>query len=281
MRPLDEALDCAYRKWAVVPLHWPEAPGRCSCRRSDCGSIGKHPLTRNGLKDASCDFAQVERWWRQWPQANVAACTGKASGIMVLDIDGPAGKTSLAELVARNTPLPTTWTVTTGRGLHYYFRWVDGSRNRANVAPGVDVRSCGGYVVGAGSVHDSGAVYESTVRVMPVDAPEWLRALIVGTPRAPRELTRRQWDESRPLPPLAACMMRPATEGQRNWNLYRFACWLVDRTDSNHLGQLLREANQIRCSPPLPDSEVEGVRRSAERHRQHHLNGSSTRARER
>jgi hypothetical protein len=50
---------------------------------------GKHPLTRHGLHDATADPGVIRRWWTRWPQANVGIRTGAASGLLVIDIDGP------------------------------------------------------------------------------------------------------------------------------------------------------------------------------------------------
>jgi putative DNA primase/helicase len=257
-----EALDCAYRRWPVVPLHWPIGVGRCSCGR-ECGSVGKHPMTRNGVRDASTDFATVAAWFARWPDANYAVCAGRAAGLTVLDVDGPEGEASLEALVRAHGALPETAEVSTGRGMHVYLRWVEGSTNRARVRPGLDVRTDGGYVVGPGSVHGSGAVYEWARRKRVAEAPAWLRALLSPKPREPRpaEMQRSHARE------LSASMMYPAPEGQRNWGLYRFACWLVHRATPGQTAQLLTQANDLRCSPPLSAAEVAIILGSAERHR--------------
>lgn len=264
MTPLEEANDCAYRGWPVVPLHWPEAPGKCSCRRPDCSSIGKHPLTRNGLKDASTNFGRIAEWWARWPEANYAICTGRTAGLTVLDVDGPEGEASLAELEITHGLLPATSTVATGRGRHIYWQWIDGSTNRARVMPGLDVRSCGGYVVGPGSVHASGAVYEWRGETRSAaQAPQWLAALVAParTQLSPKP-EPREWRRA-----ISAYDMPASPEGSRNWSLYRFACWIVRRETASITGQLVREANLLRCSPPLGDDEVDRIINSAERRR--------------
>ncbi|QBQ53067.1 bifunctional DNA primase/polymerase [Nitrosococcus wardiae] len=41
--------------WRVFPVHTPIKGGGCSCRNPKCENVGKHPRTRNGLKDATTD----------------------------------------------------------------------------------------------------------------------------------------------------------------------------------------------------------------------------------
>src|SRR6266487_4217526 len=97
---MNAALDYAARGIPVLPVHYPTSrPARevgCSCGDPDCGSIGKHPITAHGLKDASTNREQVEWWWRRFPRANVGLATGHVFD--VLDIDGTAGERSIARL---------------------------------------------------------------------------------------------------------------------------------------------------------------------------------------
>lgn len=64
------ALAHARREWPVFPLHTP-TPRGCSCRTFTSTSVGKHPRTPHGFKDATVDDAQIRRRWQQWPQANI------------------------------------------------------------------------------------------------------------------------------------------------------------------------------------------------------------------
>jgi hypothetical protein len=175
------AVEYAGRGWHVLPLHSP-TQGGCSCGRADCSSVGKHPRTRSGLKEASRDLAVIRAWWKRWPDANIGVATGPESGLLVLDVDGKAGEDSLIELERCNGALPATFSVKTGKGQHIYFAYPDGLdiRNSAGkIAPGLDIRGAGGYVVGAGSQHISGARYEVTESATdPAPCPEGLLSLI-------------------------------------------------------------------------------------------------------
>jgi hypothetical protein len=39
------------------------------------------------VNDASTDLVQIDRWWQQWPDANIGIATGVRSGILVFDVD--------------------------------------------------------------------------------------------------------------------------------------------------------------------------------------------------
>ena len=91
----------------VIPLHWTNDAGHCSCGARDCKSPGKHPLTAHGLKDASNDPTRITGWWKRWPEANIGIRTGV---ITVLDIDDTALASAMAahpELL-RNYPIRRT-----------------------------------------------------------------------------------------------------------------------------------------------------------------------------
>lgn len=65
----------AQRGFRVFPLH-DITGGACSCGREECGSGGKHPRTKNGVKDATTALEQIRQWWARWPDANIGLATG-------------------------------------------------------------------------------------------------------------------------------------------------------------------------------------------------------------
>jgi len=190
---LAAALDYAARGLQVIPLD------------------GKLPRTAHGLKDASTAPEQIWAWWRQWPTADVGIVTGETSGIVVLDIDGEAGEASLAGLVARFGPYPPTLEARTGGGgRHLYFGHPGGGRrigNRQGIAPKLDVRGDGGYVVAPPSGHKSGSSYTWLTDLPPAD-PGWFLKVYETRDREAKEAkARKQAERVAPLPPVAS---RPA-----------------------------------------------------------------------
>lgn len=164
------------RGWAVHPL----------LARSK-----KPPARSRGFYDATRDVAQVRDWWAAQPSRNIGIRTGSASRIWVLDVDGPRGESSLAELEREHGPVMATFTVRTGNGRQMYFAWpVEVEvRNDTDLRPGIDVRGEGGYVVGPGSVHPSGRIYEIAVDAPVAAAPPWLLDLVAGREAPPPPAT--------------------------------------------------------------------------------------------
>jgi hypothetical protein len=162
---LGAALALAARGQPVFPVHTPNTDGSCSCRRPECDDVGKHPRTRNGLKDATTDPEQIRTWWTWWHDANVGMATGK---IIVLDVDPRhGGDESLHDLEQQYDPLPDTVTVETGSGgRHHWFSPPQGAEIRnseGKIGPGLDVRGVGGYVLVPPSLHASGRRYTWSV----------------------------------------------------------------------------------------------------------------------
>lgn len=156
------ALAYVKRGFAVLPC----APGE------------KRPATRHGVKDATTDKASVIRTWSVQGNANVAIATGAASNIVVLDVDPRnGGDASLAELERQHGELPDTLRASTGGGGRHYYFSADGPVASGVLAPGLDVKGDGGYVVAPPSVHPSGAPYrwESEPAAKALAAPPpWL-----------------------------------------------------------------------------------------------------------
>ena len=93
---------------------------------------------------------------------------------------------------------PETFTVRTGKGRHFYFRQPSAIAlgNAEGVLRGFDinVRGAGGYVVGPGSVHATGAVYETVADVDPVEVPGWLIDALRGRRSSNGQHAEHGWE---------------------------------------------------------------------------------------
>lgn len=166
------ALSYAEKGWPVFPL----APG------------GKLPLfsKENGGRaylDATTDLGKIREWWLAHPNANIGIATGAASGIWVLDTDKHGtddGDESLARLQEQFGSLPETLTQLTPSGGNHRIFKMNGTdiRNRARIAPGIDVRGTGGYIVAPPSIHPNGKPYRWKEGKPVIEAPKWLVDLV-------------------------------------------------------------------------------------------------------
>lgn len=261
----DELLTCALqyaqRGWLVLPLHTPEKDGQCSCGKNACSSVGKHPRTQNGMKDATTNIGTIRYWWQKWPYANVGIATGLKPGIVVIDIDyNHGGDDSLAGLLRTHGPLPETWeSLTGGGGRHIFFKHPGGVvKNKVGLAPGIDVRGDGGYIVAPPSVHASGRTYTWELSATPgevplADIPPWLLQLLNTAPH--------QEPASTSFPDA------PIPEGLRNNTLTSLAGSMRRRgMGESAIAAALLAKNKHRCQPPLPEQEVRGIAQSVMRY---------------
>jgi hypothetical protein len=141
------------------------------------------------LNAATTTSETISRWWRHWPDANVAVRTGAASGIVVLDVDPRhGGARSLRRLAERHGPMPNLPRVRTGSGGWHLFFAHPGARVRNSaglIGDGLDIRGDGGYVIAPPSFHASGHRYEWEQSEMELPSlPRWMRALVVEPERA-------------------------------------------------------------------------------------------------
>lgn len=183
--PLELAQHYVAKGWPVFPCR-SHAEENVDQATGEVITLGeKTPLTPNGFKGATRFPRIIERWWSDWPDAAVGLPTGEKTGFFALDIDNKPGGANgfdwLSEMEAEHGPLPDTARVTSPNGgLHIYFKYVVGTRNRGALGAGVDIRSEGGYVLAAGSTMANGRSYkwETDTREI-ADAPPWLLDLLL------------------------------------------------------------------------------------------------------
>ena len=166
---LQAALAYAAKNWPVFPCN------------------GKRPCVLGGFHAATLLVETITLWWSElFPKANIGIPTGSRIGAWVLDVDAPDGHISLARFEAEHGKLPLTLEQRTGGGgRHLFFKLLPGQivRNSASkVAPGIDVRGEGGYIVAAPSLHESGEEYGFVNDAPIVEAPDALMELVLNSP---------------------------------------------------------------------------------------------------
>ncbi|HKO91586.1 MAG TPA: VapE domain-containing protein [Polyangiaceae bacterium] len=198
-------------------LGWPVFP----CRPKD-----KTPACNHGFKDATKVPAEIIRFWKETPQANIGVATGGVSRLLVLDVDPRnGGDVSLAELQRLHGELPITVTVETGGdGQHHYFELPEQFEVKCSVlADGLDLKATGGYVLVPPSVHPSGKRYRwarppSKQALAP--APDWLLESATKKPRPRQKVSSADQGDAAdtPLGRLVAelgMLGRPGQDGMR------------------------------------------------------------------
>lgn len=200
----------------------------------------KIPLTGlGGFKNATLDAAQIIEWWTKNPNAQIGLPTGEVNHLFVIDIDGSDGQRAASKL-----SLPDTFTIATRPGRYQlWFRQPEGVKSRCTasvIAPQLDTRGDGGYVIAPPSIHhETGKPYQ-VVRDLP-----WAPAPIeLLDPRAASETVHSARNDEIP-------------KGQRHQTMLSIAGALRARRLSPEmvLAQL-QTVNQRQCSPPLDDAEL-------------------------
>lgn len=251
---LTAALWYAVRGFPVFPVH-SAAGGRCSCGKSNCAHPGKHPRTAHGFKDATTDVARIKECWGKWPEANIGMPTGAVTGLLVIDVDPRnGGEESLESLFAKHGRFPNTAEQKTGGGgRHFVFR-DPGIAVPKTLAPGIDLKGEGGYMVVAPSIHASGNAYQwdgikgAKALLKLADPPVWLLEYIAAARDGSRDDPKSVRD-SKKVP-----------RGKRNDHLTSLGGTMRKRGMSREaIEAALVEENRLRCDPPLSEAEVRRV----------------------
>src|SRR5829696_1180711 len=228
-----EAVEYRRRGWSPIPL-------KPRSKEPNLRELRPY-LTRKATKE------ELDAW----PWSGVGIVTGHVSDVLVLDVDGPEGEAELKKY--RHPATPTARTA--GGGLHLYFRHPEQYvRTGIRVAPGLDVKASGGYVVAPPSVGENGKPYEwilSPEEAELADPPEWLMQLLE------RERAKG----------LAAPVGERIPPGKRNDVLASLAGTMRRRgMGEGEILAALQVANEQRCQPPLEAEEVEKIAASVARY---------------
>jgi replicative DNA helicase len=197
---------------------------------------------------ATTEVNMIHGWWDNQPDANVGITAGIKSNLSILDIDAAhGGEESLKELVKEHGDIPITPVcITGGGGRHLFFEYADGTRNSASkLGKGLDLRSEGGYVVGANSMHPSGKEYRWDMETAPsktplAKMPLWMIRLLLA-------------EEPKILTPSEGAF----APGKRHDTLTSLAGSMQRRGMSEKaIFSALMHENTARCVPPLTEGEI-------------------------
>jgi hypothetical protein len=166
MTKLDQALALAARGFSVFPIKaGAKAP----------------PLIDNFPARATFGSEQIHTWWGAWPEANIGISTsrfGKDKALLVVDVDNKGdknGNAALFDLALEGFETPPTFTQLTPTGGRHLVYVVDHACKQGvnALGDGLDTRSRGGYILGAGSEVKAGLYSVRDDRDVQM-APQWL-----------------------------------------------------------------------------------------------------------
>jgi hypothetical protein len=218
--------------------------------------LNKAPACPHGFKDASIDAGIIRLLWQRYPGELVGIATGAISDLAVLDIDAHAE--AHAWWKAHRNALPVTWTVRTrSGGLHLWYRNAIHLRCTAGaIAPGIDVRAAGGYII---AWHVAGFPVLREAHL--VSWPDWL-CPPAATPTSRANETPRVPDDKQTAALVRFVALAP--EHQRNNRLFWAACRMASMVASQLLSAGEAEAVLVQAAiyAGLPDAEARRTTRS-------------------
>jgi Bifunctional DNA primase/polymerase, N-terminal/Primase C terminal 1 (PriCT-1) len=242
---LSNALQAAEAGRSVFPIHHKEP------------TTGGTP---HGVLDASRNPASIHAMFNaaRRPVTGFAIATGRPSGVIVVDVDGPE-----AVEEAKRLGLTSGYIVRSGRerdGFHIYFQVPGGVEVKGGpFGEHLRLQADGQYVCAPGSMHPSGRRYKVVKGGEPSPAPPQILSKAEKAREKPRPPHKARGAVSIDLsgPPIIA------HQPGRNLELTSIGGRLHDGSRSlEELTRDLAEINEARCQPPLGLEEVKKIARS-------------------
>lgn len=245
--------------WAALPLCPPDHLGVGRKHGRTCTNPGKVPLIYWTQYQTNLPtLGDIALWWREHPTANVGTTLGPASGVLRVDVEGPAGEARLLNVSRGDlppTPEFTSGRDNGGRGLLYAMpRGVELRTTYEPLRVGEELRlqAQGAQTVLPPSRHFTGRLYRwqpgrSPENLKPAPAPAWLVAMLRAdrAKEGARRPARVLGDDEQIL------------EGQRDALLTSLAGTMRRRgMVEEEIAAALLVVNSRRCVPPLPEDVV-------------------------
>ncbi|MER5385295.1 bifunctional DNA primase/polymerase [Streptomyces sp. NPDC002688] len=270
---LAHALSAAERGLAVIPLSRTKLPALRSPHHDDPDPTpchGECDRFGHGVYDASTEPRRIRALFAAapWATGYGIACGLHPHHLIGIDLDTKSATDSsaaLRELALRHLfTIPDTVVVLTPSGGRHL--WLSGPpdvvvpNSASRLAPGIDIRGAGGYLVGPGSRTEHG-VYETapgTARLAPAPCPSELLRLLLPPPRTSHPAPSTTGRQGQGLVQFVLA----AHAGQRNTRLFWAAC----RAYENGIGpQLITPLVQAAVRTGLTEREARSTIASAAR----------------
>lgn len=247
MTLLKDALKLAELGWQVFALGPTGFPfPNCRDCRETCTTPAQMDacdhLICHGCYAGTTDVDRLNAMWEHLPHSIIGIRTGLASGLFVLDFDlhteDKNGKNGFASLREQGILRRSVAAETGGGGRHLYYKHPGDlaipNNNRGRLAPGVDIKGEGGYVVAAPSAKKGKLPYLWVPGLEP-----WNQSLASLDTETLLKITK---SDSKPVSfspdkilvsneskvlwawESALTLLETTTTGSRNEALYRAAC---------------------------------------------------------
>jgi hypothetical protein len=200
-------------------------------------------------------FPKGENLDGYYDSVNYAVPLGHSYGdgfLMVLDIDPKnEGDKTIKQLEIGFGSLPKTLTVRTGSGgLHYYF--VSQKPFKTARYKGCDFQGRGAYVLGPGSIHPNGQLYEIIEQLEIANMPDWFDEIIELQTNAHQQILTEG---------------KKVSKGERN-------SWLTSQAgllrrygfEAEEIAKALGVMNATKLDEPVEQQELERIAKSVERY---------------
>ena len=197
---------------------------------------------------------EIHKWYTAVPDGNLSIVTGEISNLTVIDVDTVQG---IRSLDSNNIVLPSTYTVKSPRGLHFYYHYQENPSTIAGLLPHVDVRGNGGCVCAPPSwirptgTHPGGfyTVLDDRDVTELGGVFDGLRQRQRHDPSTPRDASGN-W--------IVDLLRNGAPDGTRNDQAARLAGYLKTKHPVDIVAALMENWN-LRNTPPIENDELQTV----------------------
>ena len=209
------------------------------CQPRDKKPCGE--LASNGVKDATTDPSQIQRWWAARPD-----CNPGITGGVIVDCDAGLNSAEEAERWRAIVGLPFTFAVRTGRrdGFGVQFHFTGATENAKFELNGVrgEIRCRNQYGMAPGSIHPvTGERYE----------------ILTDHPRAVFPANSRLVAERKKIEKPKAG--EKISKERNNWLISQVGRLVNAGLSGTILRETILGLNRVHCDPPLDEHEIDAT----------------------
>ena len=216
----------------------------------------KAPCVKDPFNKSTANSNEIDSLFRGFWKRCYGIPTGPINEVTVFDLDRKNGVDGLRNFLDLGIELPEAPIISTpSGGFHVIFSsgQLEIPNSAGVIAPGIDVRGHGGYIIGPGSQTPYGE-YTWEAKCFPVSK---------NFPRIPKKLAelaltskrKRSGSKSR----VSSEMLTEIPEGQRNCSMASRIGYLLTKMHPEKAWYATQHINNCCCKPPLEEKELRQV----------------------